>query len=57
MEAPAMAAAGGPYWGEDGYRTQGIDNCPRKLRGMLRRLKLRGWDESAGEEPLAGSDS
>ena len=44
MEAPVMAsavlAAGGPFWGENGHHIQGIDNDPRKLRGMLKRLNL-----------------
>ena len=43
-----MAAAGAPFWGEGGHLIQGIDNCPRKLRGMLKRLELPGWDKPAG---------
>eukprot|EP01046_Picozoa_sp_COSAG06_P056264 COSAG06_NODE_10592_length_1652_cov_1.389569_2_plen_137_part_00 len=54
MEAPVMASAvlvvGGPFWGENGHLCQGIDNDPRKLRGMLRRLDLPGWDDPAGVE-------
>ena len=58
MEAPAMASpvpvADGPFWGENGHLIQGIDNDPRKLRGMLRRLDLPGWDDSAGVEANPG---
>ena len=49
-----MAAVGAPFWGEHGHLMQGIGNCPRKLRGMLRRLGLPGWDDRAGEEANAG---
>ena len=52
MEAPVMAsavlAAGGPFWGENGHHIQGINNDPRKLRGMLKRLNLDGWDDPVG---------
>ena len=52
MEAPVMASpvsvADGPFWGENGHLIQGIGNDPRKLRGMLRRLNLPGWDDRAG---------
>ena len=45
-----MAAAGAPYWEEDGCLRQGINNDPRKLRGMLKRLELPGWNNPAGME-------
>ena len=48
-----MAAVGAPFWGEKGYLTQGIENDPRKLRGMLRRLGLDGWNDPAGKEANA----
>jgi hypothetical protein len=58
MEAPVMAsavlAAGGPFWGENGHLIQGIDNDPRKLRGMLKRLNLDGWDVTTGVEANQG---
>ena len=58
MEAPVMASAvpvaGGPFWGENGHLFQGIGNDPRKLRGMLRRLDLPGWDDPAGVEANPG---
>jgi hypothetical protein len=58
MEAPVMASAvlavGGPFWGENGHLCQGIGNDPRKLRGMLRRLDLPGWNDPAGVEANPG---
>eukprot|EP01046_Picozoa_sp_COSAG06_P029499 COSAG06_NODE_2738_length_6365_cov_366.789499_4_plen_148_part_00 len=58
MEAPVVASAvlvaGEPFWGEGGHLFQGIDNDPRKLRGMLKRLNLDGWDVTTGVEANQG---
>ena len=41
-------APSGPVWTENGRHASGLNNDPRKLRGMLRRLRLPGWDDPAG---------
>ena len=52
--ASAVLAVGGPFWGENGHLCQGIDNDPRKLRGMLKRLDLPGWENAVGVEANPG---
>jgi hypothetical protein len=48
--AAAMAALAEPDWSALGYMAQGINNDPLKLRAMLKRLHLPGYDDPAGVE-------
>ena len=48
--AAAMAALAEPDWSPLGYMAQGINNDPLKLRAMLKRLRLPGYDDPAGVE-------
>ena len=50
-------APNGPLWTENGRHASGLNNDPRKLRGMLRRLGLKGWTDPAGVEANATSTS
>ena len=45
-----MAALAEPDWSALGYMAQGINNDPLKLRAMLKRLHLPGYDDPAGVE-------